>query len=328
MRTFHVRRAVISMLLAALASPLTVAAQQFPSKPVTIIVPSPPGGPSDIITRLIAQHLTASLGQSVVVENRPGAAGFVGMQAAARSAPDGYTLILSSLVYQVLNPVLYKEKLPYTPDRDFIPVALLAHVPYILVAAPNFPPNDVKQVVQLAKQNPDKFNYGLPGGIGNTSHIAGELFKKIAGIDLVPVPYQGDAQSLTALMGNQIELQFTTPLGVMPHANGGRMKILATATPVRLSVLPDVPTFAEQGFPDMDVSTWFSFLAPAATPRAVAQKLNTEINKVLEMPQVQKQIEKLGAIPAGGSLENIQSFMKSEAVRWAKRVEDSGAKTE
>ncbi|CAN5689674.1 tripartite tricarboxylate transporter substrate binding protein [soil metagenome] len=320
------RRTSITLLLGTLLCPALATAQTFPSKPITIVVPSPPGGPSDVITRLVAERMGANLGSPVVVENRPGAAGFVGIQSVARAAPDGYTLALSSLVYQVLNPALYKDKLPYNPDRDFVPVGLMARVPYILVAAPGFPANDAKQVVELAKRNPGKFNYGVPGGSGNTSHITMEHFKKVTGIDVVPVPYQGDAQGLVALMGNQIELQFTTPLGAMPHIQSGRMKIIGTATPSRLSTMPNVPTFAEQGLPEVEASTWFSLLAPAATPRAIQQRLNDEINKALAVPEVRKRIEDLGSVPAGGSLESIQAFMKSEVPRWTQRVEDSGAK--
>ena len=320
-------RVVLPLLLAGTA--LTAAAQaDFPSKQVTVVVPSPPGGPSDVITRVVAQHLGARLGKAVIVENRPGASGFVGLQHVARSAPDGYTLVLSSLVYQVLNPALYKEKLPYNPDRDFTPVALLARVPYILVAAPDFPANDLKGLVELAKQKPGKFNYGLPGGSGNTSHITMEFYKKTAGIDVVPVPYQGDAQSLTALMGNQIEMTFTTPLGAQPHIRAGKMKLIGVATPERLPTMPQGKTFAEQGFPQLEASTWFSLLAPAGTPKSVAERLNAEINKVLAMPEVKKRIQDLGSVPAGGSLDEIQAFMRAEVPKWTRRVEQSGARIE
>jgi len=329
--TLHLPRFITRALLPCLflAMAQNAAAQaEFPAKPITIVVPSPAGGPSDVLTRLVAQHLGSRIGQPVVVENRPGSAGIVAMQHVARAAPDGHTLVLSSLTYQVLNVALYKDKLPYNPDRDFVPVALLARVPYILVAAPSFPANDVKELVQLVRKQPGKFNYGIPGGAGNTSHITMEYFKKTAGLQIVPVPYQGDAQSLTAIMGNQIELTFTTPLGALPHINSGRMKLLGVATASRLAMLPKGRTFAEQGLPQIESSTWFSFLAPAGTPKPVAERLNNEINAVLAMPAVRKRIEDLGSVPAGGSLDTIQAFMRSEVPRWTRRVEESGARIE
>ncbi|HSW19591.1 MAG TPA: tripartite tricarboxylate transporter substrate-binding protein, partial [Ramlibacter sp.] len=268
------------------------------------------------------------LGQPVLVENRPGAFGFVAMQHVARAKPDGYTLGLSSLVYQVLNPALHKEKLPYNPDRDFAPVALLARVPYILVAAPGFPANDVKELVAQVKRDPGKYNYGLPGGSGNTSQIVMEYFKKTAGLDVQPVPFQGDAPSLAAVMGNQVEMTFTTPLGATQLIRSGKLKLIGTATATRLPTLPQGKTFAEQGYGQIEASTWFSFLAPAATPRPIRERLNAEIEKVLAMPEVRAQIEDLGSTPAGGSLDSIDAFMRAEKARWTKRVEESGAKLE
>ncbi|MGN5478140.1 Bug family tripartite tricarboxylate transporter substrate binding protein [Cupriavidus basilensis] len=319
--------ALLSSLVAATAAPV-LAETAYPTKAVTIVVPAPAGGPSDVITRLVGQHLNMRLGQSFIVDNRPGASGFVALQHIARSKPDGYTLGLSGLVYQVLNPALYKDKLPYHPDRDFVTIALLARVPYILVASPSFPANNIQELVQLAKKQPGKFNYGLPGGNGNTSQVAMEGFKKAAGIDITPIPYQGDSQSLIAVMGNQVDMTFTTPLGALQFIKNGRLKLLGVATPKRLAALPTGKTFAEQGFPQIETSTWFSLVAPAGTPKPVVERLNTEINNVLATPEVQKRIYDLGSIPAGGSLEAVQAFIRSEVPRWTKRVEESGAKIE
>jgi len=326
---FRLIRLVVAGAYASTAFiPVAVHAQGFPARPISILVYSPPGGPTDIMARLIAEKLTPRLGQAVVVENRPGASGFVGLQAVARAAPDGYTLGMNSLVYHVLNRELYKEKLPYDPDRDFRQIALLAHVPYILVSSPNFPATDVKSLVALSKNNPGKFNYGLPGGAGNTAHIASEYLKKIAGIDVMPIPYQGDSPSLTALMAGDIQWQFTTLLGALPHIRSGRMKLLAIATPKRLNTLPDTPTFAESGFPDFNISTWFGIQAPAGVPDDIARKLNSEIDTVLKMPDVQARLTDLGSIPAGGNLEEITAYIKTQTPRWKEIVRESGAKIE
>ncbi|NDZ17004.1 tripartite tricarboxylate transporter substrate binding protein [Variovorax sp. WS11] len=322
------RTTLIALIATVLTFSDATAQADFPSKPITVLVAAPPGGPSDVTTRIVAQRLATRLGRSVVVENRPGASGFIVMQQLARSAADGHTLALSSLVYHILNPALYKEKLPYDPERDFVPVALLARVPYILVAAPGLPANDVKEFIALAKKNPGKFNYGLPGGSGNTSHILMEMLKKAADIDIVPVPYQGDAPALMAVMSNQVEVAFTTPLGATSLIKAGKLKLLGTATAERLSTFPNTKTFAQQGLPALESSTWFSFIAPAGTPRAVLERLNAEIDQILQLPEVEKQLQDLGSVPAGGSLEATQAFMRAERPRWTRRVEDSGAKIE
>jgi tripartite-type tricarboxylate transporter receptor subunit TctC len=323
-----IRLAIVGGIALSTCAPLAVHAQAYPSRPISIIVPSPPGGPSDIMSRLIAAKLTTRLGQPVVVENRPGVAGFVGVQAVARAAPDGYTLGLNSMVYQILNQEFYKGKLPYDPERDFRQIALLAHVPYILVSSPSFPASDLKSLIALSKSSPGKFNYGIPGGAGNTSHIASEYLKKIAGIDVMPIPYQGDGPSLTALMAGDIQWQFTTPVGAMPHVRSGRIKLLAIATPKRLENLPDTPTFVESGFPDFVISTWFGFQAPVGIPDDIARKLNSEINAVLKMPDIQARFADLGAIPAGGSLEEVAAFIKDQTPKWKRMVRESGAKIE
>jgi len=316
------RSALVSaslLLCAALAH-----SQPYPNRPINFVVPFPPGGPTDTTARLVAQRLQAALGQPVVVDNRPSVGGIVGMQTVARASPDGYTLILGGLTVQVLNRALY-SKLPYDPEKDFTPVALLTKVSYMLVASASFPPSSAQEVVRLAKENPGKFNYGSPGGSGNTSHIAMEMFKKAAGLQISQIPYQGDAQSLTALMAGDVQLQFAVPLTVLPHIDSGKLKAIATAAPQRSSVLPDVPTFAEQGFPMIEAQTWFSVLAPAGTPVPVVERLNQEINKILEIPDVRARLQQLGSVPGGGSLSEINAFMRSEYPKWAQRVKDSGA---
>lgn len=317
-----VRTAAVSALSAL--SIATAFAQPYPGKPISFIVPFPAGGPTDTTARLIGQRLQAVLGQPVVVENRPSVGGIVGMQAVARAAPDGYTLILGGLTVQVLNRALY-SKLPYDPEKDFVPVALLSKVSYMLVAPASFPPSTAQELAQLVRENPGKFNYGSPGGSGNTSHIAAEMFKKAAGLRIVQIPYQGDAQSLTALIAGQVQLQFALPLTVLPHIASGKLKAIAAAAPQRSSVLPNVPTFAEQGFPGIEAETWFSVLAPAGTPAPVVERLNHEINKILDAPDVRARLQQLGAVPGGGSLGEIDAFMRAEYPKWAQRVKDSGA---
>lgn len=314
-----------AVLAASVLLPAAAAqAQPYPNRPINLIVPFPPGGPTDTSARLVAQHLQTALGQPVVVENRAGVAGIVGMQAAARAAPDGYTLVLGGLTTQVLNRALY-AKLSYDPEKDFTAVALLTKVPYLLVANSSFPASTAQDVARLAKENPGKFNYGNPGGSGNTSHVGMEAFKKAAGLEIAQIPYQGDAQALTALMAGDVQIQFAVPLTVLPYLSSGRLKAIAMATPQRSAVLPHVPTFAEQGFPSVEAETWFSLLAPAGTPPAIVERLNHEVNKILEMPEVRARLKELGTTPGGGSLAEITAFMQSEYPKWLQRVKDSGA---
>ncbi|MES2188097.1 MAG: tripartite tricarboxylate transporter substrate binding protein [Pseudomonadota bacterium] len=319
------RRLVTAALLAAGALAGSAAwAQPYPHKPITFIVPFPPGGPSDIIARLVAQNLAKGVGQPVIVDNRPGAAGFVGMQLAARAAPDGYTIVLGGLPVQVLNPVLY-PKLPYDPVRDFAPVALLAKVPYMLVASPTVPATDLPGLVRLAQESPGKLNYGSPGGSGNTSFIAAEMLKKAARIDVAQIPYQGDAQSVSALMAGDVQMQFALPVSVISHIHSGRIKAIAMASSRRSPLLPEVATFAEQGLKDFDVQTWFSVLAPAKTPPEIVMQLNTEINRALSSPELRERFGQLGAFTGGGSPSEVQAFIRSEEPRWKRYIKESGA---
>jgi len=306
--------------MALLSTSIVQAEDKYPSKPITVIVPSPPGGPSDLITRLIATHLSPIIGQPVVVENRTGASGIVGMQALSRAAPDGYTLALSSLVYQVLNPALFKEKLPYDPSR-FSTISILAHVPYMMVGSNAFKAKDAKEAIELSQKNPGKYNYGIPGGTGNTAHIMSELLKKEAGIDVMPIPYQGDGLALNAIIGGEIQWQFTTALGsALQLVKSNRIKALAVATSERLKILPNTPTFAELGYPGIEGSTWFTFVVSKDVPESIQIELNNALEKVLQLPEVRERIESMGSTIGGGNLEKVRSFISEQTPIWTERV--------
>jgi tripartite-type tricarboxylate transporter receptor subunit TctC len=306
--------------MAIIGTSIAQAKDNYPSKPITVIVPSPPGGPSDLITRLIATHLSPIIGQPVIVENRTGASGIVGMQALSRAAPDGYTLALSSLVYQVLNPALFKEKLPYDPSK-LSTVSILAHVPYMMVGSKAFKAKDAKEAINLSKENPGKYNYGIPGGTGNTAHIMSELLKKEAGIDVMAIPYQGDGLALNAIIGGEIQWQFTTTLGsALQLVKSNSIKALAVATPERLKILPDTPTFAELGYPGVEGSTWFTFVVSKDVPERIQAKLNGALEKTLQLPQVRERIESMGSTVGGGDLEKVRSFINAQTPIWTERV--------
>ena len=300
-------------------------AQTYPVKPVRIIVPYAPGGAVDIVARAVGQELTKRIGQTVLVENRTGAGGNVGSEAVAKAAPDGYTLLMASPA-NTINPSLY-TKMPYDPMRDLVPIVLIGSVPTVLIANRSLPVQNVKQLVALAKSQPGALTYGS-GGSGTTEHLAGEMFKSIARVDILHVPYKGGAQVITDLLGGQIALMFVNQLAALPHVTAGKLKALAVASAERSEALPQVATFAEAGYPELKVSVWWGVMGPAAMPKELVMQLNREIGAALSSPEMKERLKTLSARPLGGTPEEFARFFAEETKRWAPVVKASGAQAD
>ena len=310
----------------ALCLALDVAAQTYPAKPVRLIVPYPPGGSADILARAIGQKLAETWGQPVVIDNRPGAGGSIGMELAAKAAPDGYTLVMGHIGTLAANPALYKS-LPYDPVRDFAPVTLIARVPNVLVVGPSVPSRSVAELVALAKSKPGKLDYGS-GGNGSAAHLAAEYFKLKAGIDIQHIPYKGTQPALADLVGGQIALVITGLPPVLPQVKAGRLRILGVASAERLKQFPDIPTIAESGVPGYEATQWYGILAPAATPKDLVAKLNRDIVRALNDPSVASRLAAEGADPGGDTPEQFGAFTRSEIDLWGKVIRATGMKAE
>ena len=312
------------MLAGGLLTPLTAAAQTaFPSKPITIIVPFAAGGTTDILARVVGQALSTELGQPVVIENRAGAGGNIGAQAAARSPADGHTLFMGTVGTHAINASLYK-KLPFDPIKDFAPLTRVANVPNLLVANPAQPYKTVGELIAYAKANPGKINFGSSGS-GSSIHLSGELFNALAKVDMVHVPYKGSAPAVTDLLGNQIAIMFDNMPSAIQHVRSGKLRALAVTTAKRSPELPNVPTIAEAGVPGYEATSWFGLFAPAGTPAAVVTRLNTAIVKILASADVKKKITEQGGEVYSEKPEQFAAFIQKEAVKWGKVVRDSGA---
>jgi tripartite-type tricarboxylate transporter receptor subunit TctC len=300
-------------------------AQGFPARPIRIIVPYAPGGGVDIVARALGQELTRRLGQQIVIENKTGAGGNIGTDAVAKATPDGYTLLIASPANAV-NPTLY-SKLPFDPVRDLTPVALIASVPAVLLAGPALPGKSVKDIVALAKAKPGTLTFGS-GGSGTTEHLAGEMLKTQAGIDMLHVPYKGGAAVLPDLISGQISLFFVNQLFALPYIKAGTVRALGVASDERSAALPDIPTFAESGFPDFRVSVWYGIMAPVATPKQIVAQLNREIVAALGSPAMSERLQAMSAKPLPGTPAQFGAFFSDEMARWARVVKSSGAKAD
>lgn len=300
-------------------------AQHYPAKPIRMIVPYAPGGGVDIIARATAQELTRRVHQQVIVENRTGAGGNVGSEHAAKSAPDGYTLLMASPA-NTINPSLY-SKMPYEPLRDLAAVALIAQVPSVLIANKSLPVQNIQQLVALAKARPGALTFGS-GGSGTTEHLASEMFKATAGIDMLHVPYKGGAQVMADLIGGQIAMMFINQVGALPHIQAGKVKALAVAGAARSPQLPNVPTVIESGYKDFVISVWWGVMGPAAMPREVIAYLNREIVAGLASPEMKERLHNMSAQPIGGTPEQFAAFFAAETKRWAPIVKASGARAD
>ncbi len=310
----------IAMMLAtsvAAVGGYAAEAQKYPERPIRLVVPYAPGGSVDIIGRIIAQKLTDTLGQQIVVDNRPGGGATIATGLLARARPDGYTVLLADIAFGA-SPALV-AKLPYDAIRDFHPVTLVAVLPSILIVDRTLAVTSVADFVALAKSRPGKLNYSS-AGIGSMNFLAGELFKADTGIDVVHVPYQSGAQAIAAILGGQTQMVITTLPPVLQHVKAGRVRGLAIAGNKRQPSLPEVPTFAEAGYGGFDVSLWQGILVPAGTPEGIVARLNSEVNRMLALPDVSARLADLGAEPAGGSPQQFAAFIKTEITRWTKLI--------
>jgi len=294
----------------------------FPSKPVTVIVPAPPGGTADISMRIIAHKLNENLGQQIIVDNRPGAGGIIASQLALKATPDGYA-VLMNYTSHAINPSLYK-KLPYDTGKDFAPVTLLGITPLVLVVHPSVPAKTVGEFIAYAKANPGKLNYGS-AAIGGASHLGGELLKIRAGIDTVHVPYKGGAAAAADLMSGQIQMLMDSLLPLQPHIKAGKMRPLGVTSVKRTEISPDLPSIAET-LPNFESSAWFGIVVPVATPRDVVNRLNAEFVKVLRTPETKEKLTQQGFEKVGNSPEEYAAFLKSETVKWSEVVRIAGVK--
>jgi tripartite-type tricarboxylate transporter receptor subunit TctC len=320
----HLKNLVPALVAVSLAvASAGVLAQTYPDKVVRLVSPYAPGGSNDLTARIIAQKLGEALGQQVIVENKPGAATQLGTQYVAKAPPDGYTLLLAAATHGT-NPSLF-AKLPYDTLKDFTPVVLAATVPTYLIVNDSVPARSVKELVAYAKANPGKLNFGSAGN-GSALHLALELFKQEAAVDIVHVPFKGSALSMTALLSGDIQGSFETYNVFQPHLKGGKIRMLAVTTLKRLPQTPDVPTLAESGFPGFEAYAWFSVLAPAGTPKAVVERLNREINRILTLPEVKEQYAKMGLIPGGGTPAELDAFIRADIAKWSKVIKTAGIK--
>lgn len=318
-------RSILGALALAVVSNATLA-DNYPSRAIRFVVPYPPGGASDILARMLAQKLSERMGQPVIVENHAGAGGNIGADFVAKAAPDGYTILMGNIGPNAMSPALY-AKLPYDAIKDFAPITLVSSVPIILVAHPSFPASTVKELVDLAKAKPGKYNYASAGS-GSSNHLAMELFKMLAGIDLVHVPYKGGTPAMTDLIAGQIQVAFDTVPVALPYVKSGRLKPMALAGAKRTSLLPQVPTVAESGIPGYEASSWGGVMAPARTPRAIIDKLNTEINLTLEMSGVRERLAESGIELIGTTPEQFAAHLEREIEKWKRVVIQAGIKVE
>jgi tripartite-type tricarboxylate transporter receptor subunit TctC len=316
---------------AALAALLTVCvsgawAQAYPTKPIRLVVPFPAGGTTDILAREVGQRLSVTLAQPVVIDNRPGAAGNIGSELVAKSAPDGYTLLMCTVSTHAINPNLY-AKMPFDHVKDFVPVILVAGVPNVLEVTPALPVNSVADLIKLAKEKPGQINFASSGS-GTSIHLSGELFKTMAGVDMTHVPYKGSAPAITDLMGGQVQVMFDNLPSSLQQIKAGKLRAIAVTSAKRAPALPDVPTIAESGLPGFEATSWFGIVAPAGTPPAIIARINADVNQWLQSSEAKEKLLAQGAAAAGGTPEQFAAHIRSETEKWAKVVKASGAKVD
>jgi tripartite-type tricarboxylate transporter receptor subunit TctC len=301
-------------------------AQVYPSKPIRWIVTYPPGGPTDVVARAVGARLTAAWGQQVVIDNRAGAGGVIGSELAAKSAPDGYTLLFGTSAGLSINPVL-SSKLPYDPVRDFAPVSLLVINPQILVANNALPVNSVRDLIALAKAKPGQLNYASVGQ-GSPNQLGMELLKSLTGVDLLHVPYKGTGPAITDLLAGQVQVMFNSMPSVLPLVTSGKLKGLAVGSAQRSPAAPDIPTVAEAGVPGFEYVTWYGMFAPAQTPKNIVTRLNAEVVKILAEPEMAQRLASQGAEPRSSTPDELLKFMRDESGRWKKVIRSAGIKTD
>ena len=301
-------------------------AQTYPNKPIRWIVPYTGGGITDVVTRIVTQKMSGPLGQSIVVDNRPGANSILGSDLAAKAAPDGYTIVTVIAGYAA-NVTLYQGKLPFDPLKDLVPVSLAGIAPLIMTANNNLPAKDVKELIAYAKANPGKLNFGS-SGIGAAAHLTTELFKQTVGVDMVHIPFKGTAPALTAVMANDIQILVDVPSTLMPHVRGGKIKALAMFSKDRIQGAQEVPTMAQAGGPALESSTWVLFMAPGGTPKAIVDRLAAETQKAINESDIKDRFSQIGIVPVGNSPAEAQKFLDEEVTKWAKVITTAGVKAE
>ena len=313
-------------LAIVLAAPLTAGAQNYPNKPIRWVVPYTGGGITDVVTRVVTQKMALSLGQPIVVDNRPGANSILGTDLVAKAAPDGYSIV-TVIAGHAANATLYQGKLSYDPVKSFAPISLAGIAPLILTVNNNFPAKDVKELIAYAKANPGKVNFGS-SGIGAAAHLTTELLKQTAGIDMVHVPFKGTAPALTALMSGDIQMLVDVPSTLMPHVRGQKIKALAMFSAKRIEGAAEVPTMAQAGGPPLESSTWVMFLAPAGTPRDIVNRLSSETAKAINESDIKERFNQIGIEPVGNNPEQAAKFLADEIAKWAKVINTAGVKAE
>ena len=302
------------------------AQQNYPAKPIRLVVPYPAGGPLDTVARLLAQKVSESTKQPVIVDNKPGAGGNIGADAVAKSPADGHTVLMGAVATHAINPTLYAS-MPYDAARDFIAVTQVASTPNVLVVNPSVPAATVREFIPYAKANPGKLNFGS-GSTGSAGHLAGELFKTMAGVEMTHVPYKGAAPAMNDLIGGQIQLMFDNLASSLAQVRAGRIRALAVTTAKRTPLAPDLPTIAESGLPGFDISTWFGIFVPAGTPREIVDRLHTEFTRALATPDLREKMLALGAEPVGNRPDEFAAYIRAEAEKYARVIKASGAKAD
>ena len=320
MKSLRILAAIVAAAFVQLA-----AAQDYPgTKPIRLIVPFPAGGGTDIFARVIANKLTENVKWVVVVDNKPGAGGNIGIDAVAKSPPDGYTIGLGQTSNLAINPTLY-PKLPYDSLKDFVPIVLVADAPLVLVVPAGSPYKTLAELVAAAKKKPGDISLGSPGN-GTVAHLTGELLQTAAGIKLQHIPYKGSAQAMTDLIGGQVQVYMSSVPTALSHIKGGKLRPIAVTSTKRVPALPDVPTISEAGYKGFDANTWFGLVAPKGTPPAIVDKINAEVNKVLKSPDVREKFAAEGGGPMGGTSAEFAALLKTDHAKWGKVVKDSGVK--
>jgi tripartite-type tricarboxylate transporter receptor subunit TctC len=309
------------LAIAGLSAGLDAQAQQYPAKPIRLIVPFVAGGSADVLSRVLAQRLTQQYGQQMVVENRPGSGGHVGAEAAARATPDGYTIVFGTIGIHAAYAIY--SRLSYDPARDLQPVAMYADVPNILIVHPSVPVKNVKEFIALAKANPGRLNFGTAGS-GSSTHMAGEWFKLYTGVNLTHVPYKGSAQAMQDLLGGQIELMFENLPTAIAQVRAGKVRSIGMTSRERSPSMPEVPTLAETGVPGFEATAWFTIAAPAKVPADIIRKLNADMNAFLKAPEMQQRWVDMGVVPLGGSPADAEKFFVSEREKWNKVIKAAG----
>lgn len=316
---------ILLCIAVAFASVLANAQSSWPGRPIKIVVPFPAGGPTDVMTRALGDKLSGALGQPVVIDNKPGAGGAIGSDFVAKSAPDGYTLLMATGSTHSVGP--YLGKLPYDPQKDFTPIVYVGTATNILLVSPKLGVGNVRELIALAKKKPGELNYAT-SGIGSVAHLTSEMFASMAGIKLTHVPYKGTQQSIADIASGQVAMLFDNVMTAKPHVDSGRLKGIAISSLKRSPIVPDIPTISESGLPGFESSNWFGISGPAHTPKAVVDRVNTEINKIVKDPAIRERFHTLGFETTGGTPQDLASIMQSEARKWSKVIREANVKPE